>query len=102
MMVEKLQLNLTLYIASADAESTQLIEHVQAVLKEHFGANARLEVINVVSAPEKAAANNIFATPMLQRELPLPVVKALGDIANAKKIIGILTKIDHTTSVVII
>ena len=41
--------------------------------------------------PEKALANNVFATPMLVREIPIPVLHVLGDLSRMPSIIAAIT-----------
>ena len=96
------KLNLTLYVASTDAASLALVEKLRSTLKEHYQGEWKLDVVDVIAAPEKASANSVFATPTLARDFPEPVVKVLGEIANEKKILAVLTKMHHDTSVVII
>lgn len=41
--------------------------------------------------PEKALANDVFATTMLVRELPEPVLRVLHDLSRMPSIIAAIT-----------
>ena len=96
------KLYLTLYVSSTDARAMELVEKLRSTLKESYTGEWNIDVVDVIAAPEKASENNVFATPTLARDFPEPVVKVLGEIANEKKILAVLTKMNHDTSVVII
>jgi len=42
--------------------------------------------------PEKALEKDIFATPMLVRDVPEPVLKLLGDLSRMSSVIGPLLR----------
>jgi len=44
--------------------------------------SCRLEVIDIYQQPKMARANQIVATPTLIRELPRPVRRFVGNLAN--------------------
>lgn len=81
MGVEMAKLQLTLFVVSAQTHQ-ELIEQFTQVLDEHYPNAYSLNVIDVLSMPEKAAENQVFATPMLLREMPEPVMKVLVNISN--------------------
>lgn len=60
----------------------QLIREFEESLAKNFEKDYVFEVIDVLSTPEKAMENQVFATPMLMREFPEPVQKILVDIAK--------------------
>ncbi|WP_130536685.1 circadian clock KaiB family protein [Thiomicrorhabdus indica] len=60
----------------------QLIQEFEKSLADNFEKDYVFEVIDVLSTPEKAMENQVFATPMLMREFPEPVQKILVDIAK--------------------
>ncbi len=92
--VEKRQhkLLLTLYIVSLNKEFKQFIERLNAVLATTYQPKDwKLEVVEVLYMPEKALANDVFATPMLVRELPEPVLHVLGDLSKMPSVIAAIT-----------
>ena len=97
-----MKLILSLYVVSENEKTIGIIDNLRAVLEKNFKEEWQLNVVDVLATPEKAVENNIFATPTLMRDFPAPVIKALGDIANEKRILGVLTKIDQEKSVIVI
>lgn len=82
---------LHLYVAGEDDESRALHRNLVAAIAANLPEGAwDLEVVDVVRTPEKALENDVFATPMLLREKPEPVIKLIGHIANAQRILAIL------------
>jgi hypothetical protein len=41
--------------------------------------------------PEKALERDVFATPMLVRDVPAPVLKLLGDLSRVPSVIAAIT-----------
>lgn len=86
------KLILTLYIVSMNAEFKEFIERLSAALSTTYQPEDwRLDVVEVLHMPEKALANDVFATPMLVRELPEPVLHVLGDLSRMPSIIAAIT-----------
>jgi CheY-like chemotaxis protein len=86
------KLLLTLYIVSLTDEFKQFIERLGAVLSSEYQAEDwKLDVVEVLYMPEKALASEVFATPMLVRELPEPVLRVLGDLSKMPSIIAAIT-----------
>ncbi len=77
------ELHLILFIVKHEKHDVMIAELTQLVL-EHFGEAGHLEVVDVLSLPEKALENEIFATPMLMRSLPQPIMKFLVNISSTK------------------
>ncbi|MFI3189187.1 response regulator receiver protein [Crenothrix sp. D3] len=93
------KLILTLYIVSLNDEFKQLIERISTILAETYAPEDwKLDVIEVLYMPEKALANDVFATPMLVRELPKPVLHVLGDLSKMPSIIAAITAQDNNGS----
>jgi hypothetical protein len=54
--------------------------------------------------PEKALEKDIFATPMLVRNVPEPVLKLLGDLSRMSSVIAAITtqtKTDGTHTIIV-
>lgn len=50
----------------------------------------RLEIIDVLEAPEAAERHRILATPALLRLQPLPVVQLIGDMSDLDRLKRVL------------
>lgn len=89
---EENKLLLTLYIVSLNAEFKVLIGQLSTVLAATYKPGFwRLDVVEVLDMPEKALSHNIFATPMLVRDLPTPVLKLLGNLSKMPEVIASIT-----------
>ncbi len=86
------KLLLTLYIVSINAEFRTLIEQLSTVLAATYKPGYwKLDVVEVLEMPEKALSQNIFATPMLVRDLPTPVLKLLGNLSKMPEVLASIT-----------
>ncbi len=86
------KLILTLYIVSLNDEFKELIERLSNALSTSYAPeNWTLNIVEVLYMPEKALANDVFATPMLVRELPEPVLHVLGDLSRMPSILAAIT-----------
>lgn len=77
---------LKLYLAGQTPETARTLEQVQQTLATE-GLDYDLEVIDVLADPGRAAADEILATPMLVRELPLPLRRLIGDLSNTQGVL---------------
>jgi circadian clock protein KaiB len=73
---------LRLYVAGATVRSRQAILRARQLCETEFNGNCELEVIDVYQQPILARDGQIVATPTLVKELPLPVRRCIGDLAN--------------------
>ncbi|MCX7067555.1 MAG: response regulator [Methylococcales bacterium] len=86
------KLILTLYVVLLNDEFKKYIERLSSALNVSYAPEDwKLNVIEVLYMPEKALANNVFATPMLVREIPIPVLHVLGDLSRMPSIIAAIT-----------
>ncbi|MGZ5000333.1 MAG: response regulator [Methylomonas sp.] len=91
---------LTLYVRSIDGEARRLIAQLTAELANLYDIGQwSLDVVEVLSMPEKALEKDVFATPMLVRDVPEPVLKLLGDLSRVHSIIAAVTTEAKGTSV---
>jgi hypothetical protein len=73
-------------------EFSQFIKRLSTVLASTYApGDWKLDVVEVLYMPEKALANDVFATPMLVRELPEPVLRVLGDLSKMPSILAAIT-----------
>ena len=83
---------LTLYIVAINPEVQQLIEQLSGVLAATYQPGFwTLNVVEVLGMPEKALEKEVFATPMLVREVPEPVLKLLGDLSRMHSVLAAIT-----------
>ena len=85
---------LRLFVAGATARSRQAVLHVRQLCAAELKDNCTLEVIDIYQQPHLARANQIVATPTLIKEIPLPVRRFIGSLAN---IIGLFVELGLIT-----
>lgn len=73
---------LRLYVAGATEKSRLAIQRVRHLCKTLLKGNVELKVIDVYQQPILARDGQIVATPTLVREIPLPVRRLIGNLAN--------------------
>jgi len=102
---EQHKLVLTLYVVSLNSETRRLVGQITAVLNTLYEPGYWVfDVVEVLGMPEKALEKDVFATPMLVRNVPEPVLKLLGDLSRMSSVIAAITtqtKTDGTQTVII-
>lgn len=84
-MKQDKSLHLTLFVVNKDKHK-EMIDTLNSLLKEHYDDDAILDIIDVLALPMKAVENDVFATPMLIREVPDPVLKVLINISSTRDV----------------
>jgi circadian clock protein KaiB len=77
---------LRLYVAGATARSRQALLRVRQLCETELKGNYELQVIDVYQQPTLARDGQIIATPTLVKELPLPVRRLIGNLANITRL----------------
>ncbi|MFA7465677.1 MAG: circadian clock KaiB family protein, partial [Syntrophales bacterium] len=54
---------------------------------EHLAGRYRIRVVDLLKDPRLAKGDQIFAIPTLVRQLPPPVKKIIGDLANSERVL---------------
>jgi circadian clock protein KaiB len=85
---------LRLFVAGATTRSHQAVLRVRQLCKAELNDNCKLEVIDIYQQPKLARDNQIVATPTLVIELPKPVRRFIGNLAN---ITGLFVELDLIT-----
>jgi hypothetical protein len=84
---------LTLYVATNDEITQERVRNLSNALGAIFKDDAwKLNVVEVLDAPEQAIANDIFTTPTLVRENPPPTIKVLDSLENIPNVVNVITK----------
>lgn len=86
------KLVLTLYVVSLSIETRRLVEQISAVLAGIYEPGRWVfDVVEVLGMPEKALEKEVFATPMLVRDIPEPVLKLLGDLSRMSSVMAAIS-----------
>jgi len=87
---------LRLYVAGATDRSRRAILRARELCESTLREDFELKVIDVYQQPILARDGQIVATPTLVRELPLPVRRHVGNLANTTDLfVGPGTKPTH-------
>jgi len=78
---------LRLYVAGMNPKSTQAIENVKRICEEHLPGKYQLEVIDIYQYPIFAKDGQIVAAPTLIKELPPPLRKLIGSMADTERVL---------------
>jgi circadian clock protein KaiB len=82
---------LRLFVAGASARSHQAVLRVRELCATELKGRCKLEVIDIYQQPALARENQIVATPTLIKELPKPVRRFIGNLAN---LTGLFAELD--------
>jgi circadian clock protein KaiB len=78
---------LRLYVAGQTPKSIRALDNLKVLCERHLKGRYRIEVIDLLENPQMARGNQIVATPTLERDLPQPVRKIIGDLSNTERVL---------------
>ncbi len=78
---------LRLYVTGATPRSLRAIENIKHICEEHLKGRYSLQVIDVYQQPVLAKGEQIIAAPTLVKQLPVPLRRFIGDMANTDRIL---------------
>jgi len=78
---------LTLYVTGQTTRSARAIANLRRICDEELGGEYDMKVIDVLERPQLAEDEKILATPTLIKELPLPIRRIIGDLADTEKVL---------------
>ena len=78
---------LRLYVAGLTPRSQEAIRTISAICEEQLAGRCNLEVIDIYQNPVLAKGEQIIAAPTLVKQLPLPLRKIIGNMADKEKIL---------------
>jgi circadian clock protein KaiB len=76
-----------LYVAGMGPNSIKAIENIKRICEEHLPGRYRLEIIDIYQYPILAIDGQIVAAPTLIKELPPPLRKLIGSMANTERVL---------------
>jgi circadian clock protein KaiB len=79
---------LVLYIASMTPAARRALGNIKIICEEHLHGKYSLEVVDLMERPALAEAHQIFAVPTLVRQLPQPLRKLIGDLADLEQVLA--------------
>lgn len=76
-----------LYVAGMGPKSMKAIENIKFICEEHLPGRYQLEIIDIYQYPILAIDGQIVAAPTLIKELPPPLRKLIGSMANTERVL---------------
>ena len=86
-MVDQPRYLLKLYVTGLTARSERAIESLRRICREDLGGTYELIVFDIQEHPEIAEKEKILATPMVVKELPLPIKTIIGDLSDRDSVL---------------
>lgn len=78
---------LKLYVAGQTQRSIAAFANLKRICETHLKGQYRIEVVDLLVNPTLAKGDQIVAVPSLVRQLPPPVKKIIGDLANEERVL---------------
>ncbi len=78
---------LRLYVAGETARSVAALANLRKICEEHLAGKYSIEIIDLLERPQLARGEQIIAIPTLERRLPEPVRKIIGDLSNTERVL---------------
>jgi circadian clock protein KaiB len=79
-----------LYIAGDAPNSLQAIANLTKICDEHLRDRHAIEIVDVLTDPDRALSEAIFMTPMLVTDSPYPGHRIVGTLSSTEPILQIL------------
>jgi len=84
---ENLEWRFKLYIAGETPRSLAAFANLKRVCELHLNKKFSIEVVDLRLHPGLARTDQIVATPSLVRQLPTPIKKIIGDLADEERLL---------------
>jgi len=78
---------LRLYIAGETPKAVAAFNNLKLICEEELKGKYTIQVINLLEHPQLARDNQILAVPTLERKLPVPVRKIIGDLSDTERVL---------------
>jgi circadian clock protein KaiB len=89
---------LRLYVAGQTPKSVAAFANLQRICETHLKGQYKIEVVDLLVNPKLAKGDQIIAVPTLVRQLPPPVKKIIGDLADEERVlVGIDVRVANPT-----
>jgi circadian clock protein KaiB len=78
---------LKLYVAGQTPRSLAAFANLKRICETHLEGKYEIEVVDLLMSPALAKQDQIVAIPSLVRQLPPPVKKIIGDLADEERVL---------------
>jgi circadian clock protein KaiB len=79
---------LRLYVTGRSPSCLRAIENLRLACEQHLAGRHRIEVVDLLENPSRAADDQILAVPTLVRQYPLPIRKIVGDLSDTDRLLA--------------
>jgi circadian clock protein KaiB len=87
-MLREAKYRLKLYVTDHTLRSRQALAQLTRLCDEQLPDRYELEVVDVLTCPEDARVHRILATPTVEKVLPHPMRRIIGDLADIEKVLA--------------
>ncbi|MGZ7043363.1 MAG: circadian clock KaiB family protein [Methanobacterium sp.] len=84
-----------LFVTGKTPRSLETFDNLKELCEAYLKGNCSIEVLDLRENPELAKDENITAIPTLIKELPPPIKRVIGTLANEEKVLVGLEIIPH-------
>jgi len=84
------RVSLRLYVAGRLLNSVRARENLRQLCDRHLISLDDLEVVDVLSEPRRAVADEVLVTPTLIRLVPAPRIRVIGDLSDPATVLAAL------------
>ena len=74
-------------MAGQTKKSIAAFANLKKICDEHLAGKYSIEIVDLLKNPTLAKGDQILAIPTLVRQLPPPVKKLIGDLADTERVI---------------
>jgi circadian clock protein KaiB len=79
---------LRLYVTGRSPNCLRAIENLHRACEQHLAGHYKIEIVDLLENPRRAADDQIVAVPTLVRSLPEPVRKIVGDLSDTDRLLA--------------
>ena len=79
---------LRLYVTGRSPSCLRAIENLRLACEQHLAGRHRIEVVDLLENPSRAADDQILAVPTLVRQYPPPIRKIVGDLSDTDRLLA--------------
>ncbi len=78
---------LKLYVAGINLRSSEAIRSIKEICEQHLKDRYDLEIIDIYQQPTLAKGEQIIAAPTLIKQVPVPLRRLIGNLADKERIL---------------
>jgi len=87
-MMSETTYDLCLYIAGNSIASDQAFKNLKYINSNFLQDRCEITVVDLCESPSLARKHHIIAIPTLERLMPLPVCRVVGDLSMTEKVLA--------------